>query len=355
MLSQGSENPAGNAILPSASMIAGGDPAEEIVIHVYEKVSPVVVHITTVRQSFNIFYGPVPQEGTGSGVIISAQGYILTNNHVIKDAQTVTVTFFDGSFEDATVVGVDQFTDLAILKVEKEIESSWVAELGDSDKLRVGQRAIAIGNPFGFDHTLSVGVISALGRPIKTPEAEYDDMIQTDASVNPGNSGGPLINSGGEVIGINTSIFSRTGTSLGIGFAIPSNSCKKVAEDIIQYGRVRRPYLGVTAFALQPRIALELGINVNSGLLVQSVAPGSPAEKVGLKAGTEPIRLRYGFYFFDLVLGGDIIVAVNGENMFTEQQLTKKIKKLSPGETVTLTVLRGTSTLELEAQVETEP
>ncbi len=331
------------------------DASEETVIRVYEKLLPAVVHITAVRQAFNPFYGVVPQEGTGSGVIISKEGYILTNNHVIKDATDVTVTFGDGSIEEATVVGSDQFTDLAVIKVSREIDASRIAVLGDSDMLKVGQRAIAIGNPFGFDQTLSVGVISALGRPVKTPEAEYDDMIQTDASINPGNSGGPLIDSAGEVVGINTSIFSRSGGSVGIGFSIPSNACRKVADDIISYGRVRRPYLGVDAFPLRKEISLELGLGVDNGLLVQSVAPGSPAAIAGLRAGTEPLRLYIGRYIIDIVTGGDIIVGLNKEVVLSTQQLTNSIKRMAPGDTVTLQVLRGTETVDIDVKLEMEP
>jgi len=341
--------------LPTGQGVLGPDPSEEIVINVYQKLSPTVVHITAVRQAFAPFYGLYPQEGTGSGVIISSQGYILTNNHVIKDAQEVTIRFVDGTFSDATLVGIDPFTDLAVIKANKEIDSSWVAQLGDSDKLRVGQKAIAIGNPFGFDSTLSVGVISALGRPVKTEAAEYDDMIQTDASINPGNSGGPLINSSGEVIGINTGIFSKTGTNLGIGFSIPSNSCRKVAEDLIKYGRVRRPYLGAQVFALDKNIARELKLGIDSGLLVQSVTANSPAANAGLKAGNNSIRLQYGFYIFDIIVGGDVILSLNGEEVYNESQLNNKIKKMAPGDVVKLTVLRNGTTMDVNVELEMEP
>ena len=344
-----------NSALPTGEGVLGPDPSEEIVINVYEKVSPSVVHITAVRQALTPFWGLVPQEGTGSGVIISSQGYILTNNHVIKDAQDVTVRFTDGTFTEAKVVGIDQFTDLAVIKADKEVDASWVAELGDSDKLRVGQKAIAIGNPFGFDSTLSVGVVSALGRPIKTEAAEYDDMIQTDASINPGNSGGPLINSSGQVIGINTGIFSKTGTNLGIGFSIPSNSCRKVAEDLIKFGRVRRPYLGAQVFALDKNIARELSLAVNNGLLVQSVTPDSPAAKAGIKAGGSSIRLHYGFYIFDIVMGGDVILALDGEAVYNESQLNNKIKKMGPGDVVKLTILRNGATMDVNVTLEMEP
>ncbi len=331
------------------------DRTEENVIQVYDKLAPSVVHITAVRLTFNPWYGTVPQEGTGSGVIINEDGYILTNNHVIKGATTVSVTFHDGSFEEAQVVGTDSFTDLAIIKVEAEIDPSWVAVLGDSDNLRVGQRAIAIGNPFGLDQTLSVGVISALGRPVRTPEAEYDDMIQTDASINPGNSGGPLINSSGEIIGINTSIFSKTGTSLGIGFSIPSNSCRKVAEDIIEFGRVRRSFLGVSTIALNENLARQLGLSVSHGLLVQKVEAVSPAAKADMKAGTREVMFRIGFYTYVLMVDGDIILAIDGENMFNDRQLMNKIKKKTPGDIITVSILRGDQTMDVQVELEIEP
>jgi len=340
---------------PSSEPTGAGDDAEEIVIRVYEKLAPSVVHITAVRQVFYPFHGTQNQEGTGSGVIIDNLGYILTNNHVIKQAATVSVTFYDGSIHEARVLGTDPFTDLAVIKVDAEIDPAWVAVLGDSDNLRVGQRAIAIGNPFGLDQTLSVGVISALGRPIRTPEAEYDDMIQTDASINPGNSGGPLINSAGEVIGINTSIFSKTGTSVGIGFSIPSNTCRKVAEDIIQYGRVRRAFLGVTTFATNQNLSKHLGLTVNNGLIVQAVTPGSPAAIAGIMPGTREVSLEGFYYKYVFVIGGDIILAVDGENMLTPRQLMNKIKRKAPGDIVTLTILRDSTTIEVQVELEIEP
>lgn len=337
------------------NVIPGLDAMELNTIGIYQKLAPTVVYITAVRQYFTPFYGLVPDEGTGSGVVISSEGYILTNNHVVKDAGELTVRFMDGSVAAATLVGVDPFTDLAVIKVEQQITPEWVANLGDSDTLLVGQKAMAIGNPFGFDHTMSVGIISALGRPIKTQEAEYDDMIQTDASINPGNSGGPLINTAGEVIGINTGIFSKTGTSLGIGFAIPSNTCSKVAEDLIAFGRVRRAWLGASGFGLNNMLARELGLMVDRGLLIQSVTPGSPAYKAGLKVGNTSRRFRIGRNVLNIVLGGDIIVGIEGEAVFNQEQLDRTVKKMTPGDKVKLQVFRDGGVKNIEIELEIEP
>lgn len=315
---------------------------EKIFTEVYKKVSPSVVHVSTVQYYRNFFFQIVPQEGTGSGFIISKDGLILTNNHVIFGAQELTVRLINGKEYSATLVGADDMTDLAVLRVENvEIKPEWVAELGNSDKLQVGQRAIAIGNPFGFDSTITVGVISALNRPLTVDQITYENMIQTDASINPGNSGGPLINSSGEVIGINTVIYSRSGGSQGVGFAIPINIAKKISDDLIKYGRVRRPSLGFQGLTLLPNLARALGLSVDHGVLVQKVEPGSAAAEAGLQGGRNIVILRDAFRQYSFYNDGDVIVELNGKRVDEISRLADQIRRMEIGTTVTLKVIRG--------------
>ncbi|MCD6218557.1 trypsin-like peptidase domain-containing protein [bacterium] len=330
------------------------DTEEKIVQSIYQDVSPAVVHITTVRYAYNFWRGDlIPQKGTGSGVVVDSKGYILTNFHVIRNALTsrgeLYVTFSNGESEEATVVGYDEISDMAVIKLKEEPhESLPVASLGDSDKLKVGSRAVAIGNPFGLSGTCTVGFISALNRTIKINNQELEGMIQTDATINPGNSGGPLINSYGEVIGINSAIFSQSGGSEGIGFAIPINIARQVMNDLIQYGKVRRPYLGVETFPVVSTLASYLNLPVTEGLLIQRVEPGSPAYKAGLKGGDSAVAFRQ----FRIFIGGDIIVAVNGEKITTPMEFQKIIRKMEIGDKVTLAIYRGDKKMKVEIELE---
>jgi S1-C subfamily serine protease len=324
------------------------DPEELAVTRVYHDVSPSVVHVSTIQYTRNFFFQIVPQEGTGSGFIISEDGYVLTNNHVIAGAHEITVRMSDGTEYDAELVGTDEMTDIAVLRLtDADIPAEWVAKLGDSDSLVVGQRAIAIGNPFGLDSTVTVGVISALDRPVTFEDVSFENMIQTDASINPGNSGGPLIASSGQVIGINTVILSRSGGSHGIGFAIPINAAMRAANDLIEYGRVRRPVLGFSGITLYPALADTLELPVNYGVLVQEVVHGSAAEAAGLHAGTNQVLLRDRMRQFQLSSDGDIIIAFNGEKVTDFNVLAGKIRRKDLGETVTLTVMRGDEQIDL--------
>src|SRR5436305_9484033 len=248
------------------------DAEEQNNISVYRKNIPTVVNITSRAVTFDFFYGLVPQEGQGSGFIIDKDGHILTNYHVIADARQVEVTLHNRKKYRATVVGTDPAHDLAVIQIKAP--DLVPAVLGDSRNLQVGQKVYAIGNPFGLAGTMTRGIVSSI-RPVREPNgATIDEAIQTDAAINPGNSGGPLMNWHGEVIGINTMILSNVGQHAGIGFAIPINTAKAVLNDLVTLGRVRRPALGVRTIPISPELADEIGLPVDSGLLIIQVGPG---------------------------------------------------------------------------------
>ncbi|HOO30949.1 MAG: S1C family serine protease [Bacillota bacterium] len=288
-----------------------------------KKVSPAVVKIATRQEElvFSFFFRPVIQEreGLGSGVIIDASGHILTNYHVIKNVTEIVVVLADGRQFPGSVVGVDPYTDLAVVKIEGE--GLPVAELGNSDQIVIGEPVVAIGNPYGFDHTVTAGVVSALNRSISTDERDgvvLENLIQTDAPINPGNSGGALVTTDGKVVGINTAIIQG---AQGIGFAIPINVARNVANEIIQYGKVKRPYLGVSEVVVVSRnIALRYGLAVDSGIYISSVVRGSPADRAGLGRG-------------------DIIIAINGAQVATADDVRRCVLKSSIGDQMTFTVV----------------
>jgi len=310
---------------------------EEINVNVFEKAHPAVVNIASTTLSMNFWMEVIPRQGQGSGFIIDRRGYILTNNHVVAKAQKLTVTTAKGKKIDATLVGRDPRSDLAVIRIPPgDVEA--VATLGDSDKLRPGQKAIAIGNPFGLSHTLTTGIISALHRSIRTEEGnEIEDLIQTDAAINPGNSGGPLLDSNGDVIGINTAIFSLSGGYQGIGFAIPINLAKRVATQLITSGRVARPWLGISGLSLSPYLAESLGLNVKEGVLVVQVVPGGPAFQAGLKGGDREVLIRG----FRIALGGDIITDVDGTTVADMKQLVHHVEQMKVGATADLGIIRN--------------
>jgi serine protease Do len=262
--------------------------------------------------------GPQQRQGVGSGFIIDSNGTILTNDHVVGEAQKISVTLSDGKSYDAKVIGKDQKTDIAVIKIDAGRELPAVT-LGNSDHLEVGEWVVAIGNPFGLDHTVTSGIVSAKGRQIGA--GPYDNFIQTDASINPGNSGGPLLNLRGEVVGINTAIFSQTGGNIGIGFAIPTNSVKDLLPQLKEKGRVVRGYLGTTVQKITPEIANSLGLKENGGALVADVVQGSPAEKAGIKTG-------------------DIIVEFDRKAIKDSSDLPPVVARITPGMTVQLKVMR---------------
>ncbi|MBW2103128.1 MAG: trypsin-like peptidase domain-containing protein [Deltaproteobacteria bacterium] len=324
---------------------------EKINMEVFQKVHPAVVNIATTTLSMNFWLELIPREGQGSGFIIDRKGYILTNNHVVAKAQKITVTMADGRKIPAALVGRDPTSDLAVIRISPDSVRA-VARLGDSDDLRVGQKAIAIGNPFGLGHTFTTGTISALNRGIRTRDGgQIEDLIQTDAAINPGNSGGPLLNSNGEVIGINTAIFSLSGGYQGIGFAIPINRARVVASQLITSGKVARPWLGITGISLTPGLAETLGLDTASGILVVEVVPASPAYEAGLRGGRREVIVGG----VRLPLGGDVITAIDGREIKGMKALVRLLDRLRVGQEVVLKVLREGRPLELKVLLAERP
>ena len=303
------------------------DPAvatdEQNNIEVYKALSPGVVFIHSTSYSRDWLGFVEPQEGSGSGSVLDQQGNILTNYHVIEGAQKLSVSMGGQKDYAATVVGGDPDTDLAVIRlIEKPAGGLTVVPMGDSDKLVVGQKVLAIGNPFGLDRTLTTGVISGLQRPIRARNNRLiEGAIQTDASINPGNSGGPLLDSRGRMIGINSQILSTSGGSIGLGFAIPSNMARTVVEQLINSGRVRRGQLGVTALKIPSEEATRMGVTQGPGVVVYQVQSGSGADRAGLRAG-------------------DVITALNGEQVSEPNTFRNKIASTPPGTEITLTVKR---------------
>jgi S1-C subfamily serine protease len=316
-------------------------------IAIYEQYNSAVVNITTEVVAINWFLEPVPQDGgSGSGSIIDTKGYVITNNHVIDKAYRVYINLADGSQFEGSVVGTDSENDIAILKFDPPagLELRTIP-FGSSDNLRVGQKVLAIGNPFALERTLTVGIVSGLGRPIQTSQQNIiRDMIQTDASINPGNSGGPLLDTQGRMIGINTMIYSPSGGSVGIGFAIPVNTAKRVAAEILQYGRVRRGRIDATVVQLFPDLVRYANLPVSQGLLVSRTRRGGLAERAGLRQGTEAVRYRSTVIY----LGGDIITSVDGMKTNTYADLYSALEDNKPGEQVRVEIIRGGRSLSLD-------
>jgi S1-C subfamily serine protease len=335
--------PGGEFDLTEAAAAPAYDTEEQQNIAVYKRALPSVVNITSTAVAFDFFYGSVPQQGQGSGFILDKQGHILTNDHVIDNAQRVEVTLSDKHKYKATVIVADKGHDLALLQITAP--NLVPATLSDSQSLNVGQRVYAIGNPFGLSGTMTRGIISAI-RSIRGPQGNpIEDAIQTDAAVNPGNSGGPLLNSRGEVIGITTLIAnSGANQSAGIGFAIPIDTAKQVLADFEKYGRIRRPSLDIVNLPIGPDIAEQIGLPADYGILIQRVLPGGAAARAGLKGGTQ--RAYQGN--MPVMLGGDLIVAVDGQEIASPQDLSAAINAHRAGDTVTVTVFRGQKRLDVK-------
>jgi S1-C subfamily serine protease len=332
--------PLAHFALTEANAAPTVDGEEQQNIGVYKKALPSVVNITSTSLAYNFFYQPVPQQGQGSGFVLDKEGHILTNNHVVEGAQQVQVTLWNQKQYKATVVATDRTHDIALIQIHNAPNLE-PATLSDSAGLLVGQRVYALGNPFGFSGTMTRGIISAL-RAVQLPSGmKIDNAIQTDASVNPGNSGGPLLNSHGDVIGITTMIATNPNgnadQSAGIGFAIPIATAKAVLDDFTKYGHARRPSLDIVTIPIGPDIAEELGLPSMPGILVERALPGGAAEHAGLHGGTQ--RMYMGNE--PVMLGGDLIVGVDGEEIASPQDLTNALQMHHPGETVTLTVYRG--------------
>ena len=319
-------------------------------ISVYETTNDAVVNITTETVGVNWFLEPIPQEGgSGSGSIIDSRGYILTNTHVIEDATKIFVSLSDGSQYSAKVIGVDRENDLAVLKFDPPANTQLTTiKFGDSDGLKVGQRVLAIGNPFGLTRTLTVGIVSALGRPIQTDKnVIIKNMIQTDTAINPGNSGGPLLDSEGKMIGINTMIYSTSGSSAGVGFAVPINTAKRVVAEIIKYGKVRRASIDAELVQLNASIANYADLSVQRGSLVSRVKKDSTAERAGLRGGANAVRYGIGRRAAVIYLGGDIITEIAGQAVSNLSEYYAILEDKKPNESITVTVLRGDKTVKL--------
>ncbi len=338
---------------PSAvSAAVAFTPDEEVNIRVYRIASPAVVNITTTAVAYDFFLNPIPQEGTGSGTIIDRTGHILTNFHVVEGARRLEVTLADGSKRQAKVVGADASNDLAVIKIDSPPEQLTVILLGDSSKLVVGQKVLAIGNPFGFERTLTVGIVSSLGRSIRAENGRLiRGIIQTDAAINPGNSGGPLLNSNGEAIGVNTAIFSPSGGSVGVGFAIPINAAKRILPELISQGYVARPYLGISGHEVLPGLANALRLAVKEGIMVVDVTPGSPAQLAGIRGGDKAVQVGN----MIVQVGGDVIAEVDGAKVRTFEELSDYIDSKRPGDTIRLTLNRKGSTHVVEVKLRERP
>ena len=307
-------------------------------IAVYEKVADGVVNITSIAVQMDFFFNAYPTQGSGSGSILDTKGHILTNHHVVANAQKLEVTLADGSKWSAKLIGSDPDNDLAVIKIDAPKEKLKVIPMGDSKNLRIGQKVLAIGNPFGFERTLTTGVISSLGRTIRSEVGTLiEDVIQTDAAINPGNSGGPLLNSEGEIIGINSAIISPSGGNVGIGFAIPVNTAKRVIPELISKGYVTYPWIGATIQTLIPEVAKYLKLKIERGALIAEVVKGGPADKAGLRGGTQ--RVQVGNMI--VVVGGDIVVKADDHDVKTSDELIRYIREKKPGDHLTLKVYRA--------------
>src|SRR5271154_1691907 len=337
----GERAPATVSALPAVTLTngteSGLDPTEAENVRIYHQASPAVANIVTRTVEYDFFYNPVPVEGAGSGFLIDADGHILTNFHVVQGAQTIEVTLGDLTRYKAKLIGEDTRNDIALIQIDTQGHKLTPLTLGDSRNLLVGQRALAIGNPFGFSSTLTTGIVSALGRTVQTSENTFiDEAIQTDASINRGNSGGPLLDSHGQVIGINSAIYAPTGTTAGIGFAIPINTARRVAEDLIKYGRVRRATLGAEGRALWPELSQALGLSVDQGILIERVEPGGAAAQAGIRGGNKSMVAG----LQELRIGGDVLIAVDGKAVTSQMDLNLMLNRSQPGNTVTLTIVR---------------
>jgi S1-C subfamily serine protease len=333
-----------SGLSPVAARDSGLTEDESINVRIYRQASPAVANILTKATEYDFFMDPVPVEGAGSGFIIDPRGYILTNYHVVEGAQSIEVVLGDQSRHAAKYIGADQRNDVALIKIDPKGKQLAALKLGDSNALQVGQKVLAIGNPFGFQSTLTTGVISALGRTVQTSQTAFiDEAIQTDAAINRGNSGGPLIDTHGDVIGINTAIYTPTGTTAGIGFAIPINTAKNIATDLITSGRVHRAYLGVVTFGLGGGLAEALDLPVQEGLLVETVEKGGPADAAGIHGGDRLVQAGLQKFY----IGGDVIVAIDGQKVANQFDLNVILNHHRPGETVNVTVYRGGKKMEV--------
>jgi S1-C subfamily serine protease len=339
-------------------VVLEADAEELLLINVYERVNPAVVNIDV---SAEVEEGELAEFGSGSGFVLDTEGYIVTNYHVVAEADEVRVTFSDGMVLVAEVLGTDPFADLSALKVTPPENYELVpVELGDSDTLKVGQRVIAIGNPFGLSGSMTVGIVSGVGRTLPSGVVTQTGLfsnpliIQTDAAINPGNSGGPLLDSHGRVIGVNVAIRSTSGLNTGIGFAVPVNTVKRIVPQLIENGKAEYPYLGISSQSgvSLAELAEEFDLPVRQGVLIANVALGSGAAKAGLRGGERTVSFRGG----EIALGGDIIIAIDGVpiNNFDEL-LAYLVSNTDVGQEIIVTIVRDGETLDVPVTLTARP
>jgi S1-C subfamily serine protease len=338
------------------SLIIDADAEEQLLVNIYERVNPAVVNIDIAVRALDDLSGV----GSGSGFVIDKQGHIVTNNHVVEDADQMRVTFADGIVAEAQLVARDEDSDLAVIKVDVDPDRLVPLELGNSSSLRVGQRVIAIGNPWDLGGTMTVGIVSALGRSLPgriTADLGFysiPDLIQTDAAINPGNSGGPLLDSRGRVVGVNTAIRSEDRSNSGVGFAVPVDIVKRVVPALIDEGRYRYPYLGITANGnvTVAELSTELDLPVQHGVLISEVSSGQPAARAGLRGGTD----EYNFLGQRVTIGGDIILAIDGYELRDfDDLIAYLVRETSVGQEVVLTILRDGETLQVSLTLGERP
>ena len=313
---------------------------EQVVVSIFDRADPAVVTVNTTRESASRFGFIIPQDGQGSGFLVDAEGHILTNYHVVQDATSISVTIANGEALEAELAGSSHADDIALLKVDAEaVAGITPLKLGDSAAVKPGQMAIALGSPFGLDNSISVGVVSGVNRSrAGALHRLITGMIQTDASLNPGNSGGPMLNSLGEVVGINTSVeVSPITGSIGVGFAVPINTAKDLMAQFVQGETVRRPWVGISGAALSPDLAEVLGLEVSKGVYISTVTSGSPAEEAGLVAGGAG----------NGEASGDVITAVDGKDVTSVEDIVMHLNSLAPGDSVSLTLLRDGETTQV--------
>jgi 2-alkenal reductase len=316
---------------------------EQLLIQLYERVSASVVHIEVMTNRGG---------GTGSGFVIDSEGHIVTNNHVVEGAERIRVGFVDDTTSEAELVGTDPDSDLAVIKVTAPFDQLRPVALGDSSALQVGQRAIAVGNPFGFEQTMTTGIISALGRVVRQDSGfSLPQLIQTDAAINPGSSGGPLLNSRGEVIGVNTLIFSSSGSNAGIGFAVPVNAVKRVVPSLIAEGTYADPWLGIRGLSLTPMVAETLTLPVDRGVMLRSVVSVGPAAKAGLQGNDRVIETEFG----PAPTGGDIIVSLDGSTIRNMDDLINGLSETIVGQVIMIGIVRDGEEKLVEVVLEERP
>jgi S1-C subfamily serine protease len=326
-------------------------------VDIYKTNRLATVNITSIVYQRDFFFQVFPQKGIGSGFIINEEGEIVTNNHVVSGSRNVTVTLSDKKQYPATVLGIDRRSDLAILRIRADRKLPFV-RLGNSDTLVVGQKVLAIGNPFGLEGTLTTGIVSSLGRSLQSEDGNpLEGLIQTDAAINPGNSGGPLLDSSGNVIGINTAIYgSQTASgesgSIGIGFAMPINRAKEKLEEYRSTGQISHPVLGVSQILfVQGDLAEELNMPSSGGLLIEGLDQGSPAAAAGLRGPNRMVRAG----MYQLGIGGDLIIAIDGKPLDAQDALRRAMNQKRPGETMVLTIYRGNRTMKVTVTLGSAP